>query len=122
MRLLICGSRTLTDDTAIRSFLKEAQGPLGITIVHGAAKGADHLAAMAATEMGFEVEAYPADWDRHGKAAGPIRNQQMLDTGIDVVWAFVDKPLTESRGTADMVGRARRAGVPTHVVQIGEPK
>lgn len=57
------------------------------------------------------IEEYPAEWDKHGKAAGFIRNQDMLDSGVDVVVAFPG-----GRGTADMVRRARKAGV--EVVEI----
>ena len=60
------------------------------------------------------VETYPADWDRHGKSAGPIRNRQMLAEGHpDLVVAFPD---TVSRGTWDMIGAARHAGVKVWVM------
>ncbi len=49
---------------------------------------------------------FRALWERHGRAAGVIRNQAMLDYGIDLVLAFPG-----GRGTADMVRRARSAGV-----------
>ena len=53
------------------------------------------------------VKEYPADWQKHGRAAGPIRNQQMLDEGKpDLVVAF-----DGGRGTADMIARAEKAGV-----------
>jgi len=88
-------------------------------VIHGGAKGADTLAARSADNQGVTAEAYPADWGTHGKAAGPIRNQQMIDDAKpDVCWAFVDKPLAESRGTADMVRRARKAGIPTYVTEV----
>jgi UDP-N-acetylmuramoylalanine-D-glutamate ligase len=54
---------------------------------------------------------YPAKWDLHGKSAGPIRNQQMLDTGVDLVIAFPG-----GKGTAHMVSIAKKAGV--KVVEI----
>lgn len=64
----------------------------------------------------MNVEKYPADWEKYGKVAGPIRNQQMLDEGKpDVVYAFTDD-LSNSRGTADMCRRANKAGVPVYVI------
>lgn len=123
MRVLVCGSRTFTDERIIRLALfgavAEAHALLGdLDVIHGGAQGADALAHQVAVNDLLDVEEYPADWDTHGKAAGPIRNQQMLDEGKpDLVLAFVDKPLAESRGTADMVRRARAAGVPTYVVE-----
>ena len=59
---------------------------------------------------------FPADWIRHGRAAGPIRNEQMLREGCpDLVVAFHDDPGL-GRGTADMVRRALAAGVPVRFV------
>lgn len=59
---------------------------------------------------------FPAQWTTHGLAAGPIRNQQMLDAGHPTeVWAFHDR-LTHSIGTRDMVNRAMKAGLPTWVI------
>lgn len=89
------------------------------TLIHGAARGADEIAGQIAEDYGdVTTVAFPADWDKHGKAAGPIRNQQMLDAGEPtVVVAFVDKQLALSRGTNDMVARAVKAGIPTYVVE-----
>jgi hypothetical protein len=76
-------------------------------IVHGAAVGADQMAGSWARSRGVAEAAFPADWGRDGRAAGPIRNQRMLDEGRpDLVVAFPG-----GRGTADMVRRARAAGV-----------
>jgi hypothetical protein len=88
----------------------------------GGARGADNIAEeMASHESGAygsEILVFPADWDKWGKRAGPIRNKQMLDEGEpDLVIAFVDKPLRESRGTRDMVCRAVDAGLPVYVVE-----
>ena len=129
MRALVCGSRTFSDEWIVHRVLDgiydhEHAWNNPVVIIEGGAKGADALAeswvAGHGTEYPHPHEQYPADWTRHGKAAGHIRNQRMLDDGRpDVVFAFVDKPLAESRGTADMVRRARAAGVPVHVVTAG---
>ena len=105
-RVLVCGGRDFED----RGLLEWALEPFdsdSTTIIHGAARGADHMAGVWASKKGIPVERYPADWQKHGKAAGPIRNQQMLDEGDpDVVLAFPG-----GNGTADMVRRARSAGI-----------
>jgi DNA-binding MurR/RpiR family transcriptional regulator len=63
----------------------------------------------------FEHLSYPADWEAYGKAAGPIRNQRMLDEGKpDLVIAFSDLPTTS--GTYDMIKRAKAAGIPVYLV------
>jgi hypothetical protein len=88
--------------------------PRDVIIIHGKAKGADRIADEWAVVNFLPIEEYPADWDAHGKAAGAIRNQQMLDEGKpDMVVAFPGRV-----GTADMVRRARKAGI--RVAEIKE--
>ncbi len=85
-----------------------------VTIVHGGAKGADTLATDWAVVNWCCLTIHAADWKKHGKAAGPIRNQQMLDSEkIDLVVAFPG-----GTGTADMVSRAKQAGL--EVIEINE--
>lgn len=109
MRVLVCGDRNWTDEDGIRRVLKGLIEPL--VVIHGGARGADSLAGKVAEELGHEVEVYPADWQRYGKAAGVLRNQQMLDEGKpDFVLAF-HADLSRSKGTADMVRRAVAAGI-----------
>jgi hypothetical protein len=121
-RILVCGSRSWQGhaaEDAMRRILPPWLVHVNPTLIHGDAHGADRIAAQIARECAVDrVLSYPADWGKHGKAAGPIRNQRMLEEGKpDLVLAFIDKPLAKSRGTADMVRRARKAGVPVYVVE-----
>lgn len=84
-----------------------------ITVISGEARGADTLGTDFAVLNWTGYEGYPADWDAHGKAAGHIRNQQMLDSGIDLAIEFPG-----GRGTADMRRRLDKAGV--HVIEYEE--
>lgn len=114
MRLLVCGSRDFSD----RPFLYAALDRLtGIEVlIEGEAPGADTLAREWATERGIPVLKFPAAWRKHGKAAGPMRNKQMLDEGKpDLVVAFICKPLTASRGTNNMITQANKAGVEVRI-------
>lgn len=112
MRVLVCGWRDYADKQYLWSVL-DGFGPPEITeVISGMARGADSFAAEWAERFGFPLHKFPADWDKHGRAAGPIRNQQMLDEGKpDLVLAFPG-----GRGTADMISRARKAGVEVRVV------
>ena len=116
MRVIVCGSRTFADQRIMRAVL---DGLNPDVVIQGGARGADTFAGRWADDRGAGHIPCPADWETHGKAAGTIRNQQMLNNNrpVDLVVAFVDKPLAESRGTADMVRRARKANVPTYVVE-----
>lgn len=110
VKVLICGDRNWADKAFIRKKMRALEP--GTVVVHGAAKGADLLAGEVAEEMGFEVHPYPAAWSVFGRAAGPIRNTQMLDEeDPDIVWGFHDW-IENSKGTRDMMRQAQRRGVP----------
>ncbi len=111
--MLICGSRNWDDWKAIRERMRGL--PRGSIIIQGGARGADRMAADIARGLEMEVREYPARWETYGRSAGPIRNQQMLDEERpDLVMAFADD-LATSKGTKDMVERARKAGIPTEI-------
>lgn len=111
MRVLICGSRHWSNGNLILQVLRGLDGVE--VVIEGEAPGADTLARQAAEQLGIPVLPFPADWERRGGAAGPLRNQRMLDQGKpDLVLAF-SEDLTRSRGTLDMCARARRAGLPS---------
>lgn len=112
MRDLHCGDRNWTDREPIRFFIQgKFDGFTADVIIHGAARGADSIAGEIAEKLGIEVEAYPAEWDEYGKAAGVIRNQQMLEVGMPDRVIFWHKNLEKSKGTRDMVRIAKEAGV-----------
>lgn len=112
--------RELADRVVAR--LLARYGP-EIVIVHGAAKGVDAAFGEAAQTAGVVVEPHPADWQQHGRAAGPIRNQEMVSAGADLCLA-VHRSLATSKGTKDCVTRALSAGIPTYLIESeeGEPR
>jgi hypothetical protein len=112
MRVLICGDRNWTGWAAIEREI--AKLPLGTTIIHGAARGADTIAATIGTRLGLEVQAYPAHWESFGRAAGPIRNRWMLDSKPDLVLAF-HRNLDSGKGTKNTVGMAEKRGIEVRV-------
>lgn len=111
MRVGVTGGRSYDNGYEIESQLMCV--PSDAVLVHGAAPGADITCARTWVEWGGAMEAHPADWKKHGKAAGPIRNQEMVDSGLDLLIAFPG-----GRGTADMVRRAEEAGVPVRYAGV----
>ena len=110
-RLLITGSRDWEDEESVRF---EIAGMTmlhpGLVIVHGACpSGADLFASIAATDIGIRQEPHPAQWDHYGKAAGPIRNEEMVLLGADFCLAFIKDG---SRGASHCADFADKAGIP----------
>lgn len=108
-RVIVCGGRDYTDRERVFAALDRADARRRIDyLIHGGAPGADELAGEWARERGRPHEVMRAEWKRLGAAAGPARNQRMLDEcRPSALIAFPGQ-----RGTADMVRRAEAAGLP----------
>ena len=113
MRVLVCGSRHFHD----KKRMKEVLDNYDITtIIEGEARGADTLARLYAERYGIPCLPFPAQWGKHGKAAGPIRNREMLLSGKpELVIAFRGP---NSRGTQNMINQARKARIPVIVEDV----
>lgn len=131
MKILVCGPRDWTDERKVRLALDGVTGvdlSIHYTIMHGACPtGVDAFAEAWARDAGLSqsrdvsVQRFRADWETHGKAAGPMRNQTMVDNKPDLVFAFAwvasDMRIL-TPGTRDCVARALRAGLVVHVVPV----
>jgi hypothetical protein len=122
MKLLVCGprdwsNRRYVSDTLDDYFRSSRQSVGDWEIITGGAKGVDTMAAEWARDHNIRCEVFCANWHLHGKAAGPIRNQRMLDQGKpDFVAAFGYDDRDElTPGTRNMVNLAKRAGVMTNI-------
>lgn len=116
-RILVTGSRDWQDSQRLYRILGEyVRGAESVglqpIIVHGGARGADAIADLYGLDYSVIRKVFHADWKNKGRAAGPLRNQQMVDYGVDICLAFMNEG---SKGTADCVRRAKSAGVPTVV-------
>lgn len=117
-RVLICGDRDWIDFYSIKSVICTLIGQYGdeLAVIHGAARGADHMAGQAGLDEQLTTWVEPAKWTKHGNRAGPIRNSLMLNRyKPELVIAFHSN-ITESKGTKHMVSIARNAGVPVIVI------
>ena len=121
--VLVTGAREGYPDRIVKRVLSEVKAwcdarSLDMLVIHGDAKGVDTVADRWAEGQGVQRVKVPADWNGKGKAAGPIRNQLMLDIlrpRIELVLAF---PTPDSKGTWDMVGRTWRT-IETQVRDTG---
>lgn len=108
MRVIVCGGRKFRSPAQVFSELENMHRNYKFTaLMQGGAKGVDTMARdWAATHPEIERYVCKADWDTHGRAAGPIRNAKMLEWKPDMVIAFAGGP-----GTANMVAQAKAAGI-----------
>ena len=108
MKILVCGGRKFADCELVWKTLDALQDKYGrLTIIQGGATGADFLAREWCYKQRLShLVNVPADWETHGKAAGPIRNKEMLREKPDLVIAFAG-----GAGTTNMVQQAEKAGV-----------
>ncbi|MBR6510109.1 MAG: DUF2493 domain-containing protein [Clostridia bacterium] len=114
-RVVIAGCRDYENYKQAKEFidicLSNVRKENEIIIVSGGAKGADAIGERYAKENGFAVEKYPADWEKYGKSAGPIRNKQMAEIS-DYVICFWDE---KSKGTKSMIDYAKKLNKPIKI-------
>ena len=118
--LIIAGSRDFGDykvmcwevDQALLRFKPSFGTP--IEIVSGTAKGADELGEKYAREHRYKLRQFPANWDKHGKAAGFLRNKQMAEYADGCIVFRVNK----SKGSSHMIDLAKEYRLDLHVIEI----
>lgn len=113
MKVIIAGGRDYHNYDTLLEAIKEAQFPIA-TVVSGGAKGVDALGERYANEMNLQLNIYAADWETHGRAAGPIRNRKMAENA-DALIALWDG---QSRGTKNMIETATKKGLIVFVKRI----
>lgn len=116
--ILVSGSRNWVCQQRIWDALEavlcaQPSRPFYVRLLHGACRGADAMCASYAKLQGWEVIAFPADWTKYKKAAGPRRNRIMMQQQPDHVVVF---PLPESKGTKNVITLATKALIPLTIV------
>lgn len=120
IRVLICGDRNWDNPSIMDVVINGLYGFFyeGLHIIEGEANGADKMSAEIASVLLPEanIHRYPAEWDKYGRGAGPVRNKQMLEEGKpDLVIAF-HNDIQNSKGTKNMLEQAAKAEVPSFVI------
>lgn len=114
MKILICGDRYWNRPEVIKQYLRPLNNN-GDVIITGGAFGADWYANLFAKEMGLQTVVVEANWKEFGKAAGPLRNKQMLDLNPDKVVAF-HSDIKNSKGTKNCVEQAKDRNIPVEII------
>lgn len=111
-RVIIAGTRYFDDYDLLKKYCdymlsNKIKSGEEIRILSGGASGADALGEKYARERGFIIVPYPAQWDKYGRQAGPMRNREMA-ANADALIAFWDD---KSRGTKNMIDEAQKRGL-----------
>jgi len=121
-KLIVAGGRNFSDRVvmhmAIYRIINTSLAGKDVTFVTGMARGADMLGRAIALDNGFPVVEMPADWDKHGRSAGYVRNAEMADVA-DGLLAFWDG---SSRGTKGMIDVARKKGLEVWVEHYADAR
>ena len=118
MKIIISGDRNATFDDhglIIKEFINSLEDDC--IIIHGDCRGVDKIAGFYSKVRGLEVQTKAAEWKKHGKAAGPIRNQEMLNEKPDLVVLF-HPDIEKSLGTRNMRDIARKANITTKYIKL----
>lgn len=113
MKTIIAGSRNITDPAIVEDAIRKSG--IDVTeVVSGACRGVDLIGEDWAVCHGLPVQRFPAHWQAHGRAAGPIRNAQMAEyaEALIAVWDGV------SRGTKNMIREARKHGLKVYIHSV----
>jgi hypothetical protein len=113
MKVIIAGSRTITNYSLVVEAVKKSGFEI-TEVVSGGAGGVDRLGEEWAFEHKVPVKKFPADWKKHGKAAGMIRNKQMVEYS-DALIAIWD---SQSPGTANTIKNAKKKGIKLYVLEV----
>lgn len=120
--VIIAGSRSFNDYNLLVAELdKELSNfkePRRITIITGAARGADRLGSSYAQHNGYELKEFPANWNKYGRSAGYIRNKEMIDyimqqNGERLLVVFWDG---YSVGTNNIITLAKERGIKVKII------
>lgn len=115
-KAVICGSREWPAPWFVTAKMIELV-PRDWQVITGGARGVDQHAHMEAVRLGYPTKVMPADWDRHGKRAGFIRNLEMLAEGPVLVLAFWARG---SKGTAHTTREAYKRGIRTEIFTVDD--
>lgn len=113
MRIIIAGSRNIERPDVLAALEHCSWSGFATCVVCGGARGADQYGAEWGTRRGLGIQHYPADWEAHGKRAGPLRNRKMAENaeGLVAVWDGA------SRGTSNMIETAQKLGLRIYILR-----
>jgi ABC-type enterochelin transport system substrate-binding protein len=115
MKVIIAGSRDFRSYDLLKQKCDEILLERDeVEIVSGTARGADKMGEFYASERGYSMKLFPADWDQYGKSAGYIRNKQMAEYA-NMLICFWDG---QSKGTQHMINLAKDLGLEVHIIRF----
>lgn len=111
MKVIIAGGREFNNYKLLCEVC-DGMSYKDLEIVSGVARGADKLGVKYAEERGYKIKEFPANWNKYGRSAGPIRNNEM-SLYADALIAFWDG---KSKGTGNMIKLAKKRNLKLKVI------
>lgn len=119
MKTIIAGCRDFENYPLLKETVDKFRESVAVTeIVSGGAAGADTLGEQYAKENRITLKVFPANWDKHGRAAGPIRNKQMAEYADQLI-AIWDG---QSKGTENMIKTMKEVNKPVYIIWVGDER
>lgn len=113
MKVIIAGSRDIVNYNMVKDIIDNSDFVI-TEVVSGMARGVDSIGIRYAKENNLPLKCFPAGWDKYGKAAGPIRNQEMAEYANALICVY----LRDSRGSKDMLKKAVDNNLFIHAIPI----
>ena len=116
-RVIICGGRNITDPNLLMQLWASSKIEIDEVVSGACRTGVDKMGEELAYDFDLPIKRFPANWNIHGKAAGPIRNELMARyaTHMLIIWDG------KSRGSGDMLRRGKKHGLRIfEMVIVGE--
>lgn len=113
MKVVIAGSRSITSYEIVKKIIEESGYDI-TTVISGTAVGVDQCGERWAKENVIPIQRFPADWDKHGKSAGFIRNSEMVDVADAVILVHDGV----SKGTQHTYDLAQKKGIPIYYATV----
>ncbi len=120
MRIVVAGCRDYDNYEEAEAYIDQHIKNIKekIVVVSGGCRGADRCGERYAERHGLLTEKYLPNWERYGRAAGPIRNREMVKN-CDIILCFRDG---KSRGTNSLIRLAKQLKRPIHIMDISNTK
>ncbi len=119
-KIVVAGTRSFNDYSIAEKYIQNCLAKENLdeptSFISGGCRGADILGQKYAEKYGFPIEIHKAEWNKYGRAAGPIRNKEMAQIA-DIIICFWDQ---KSKGTKSLIDFAKRLNKTVYIMDLSD--